>query len=85
MRKEKAPFIVYGSKSLQSLHLPALVDFMLWLGIPTLAAIVLYYVSLSKTLLSDPWRVTKLTAYSIGLALLSLYGALFLSVNTFGE
>lgn len=79
-------FIVAGTRSLRALHAPYLLILLLWLGLPTLVAFLLYYLSFSRAgFLPESWRGTKLTACSIGLTVLSLYCGLFLTLNTFGS
>jgi len=79
-------FILYGTRSLRFLHAPNLLIIFVWLGVPTLVAFALYYLSLSRVgFLSEPMRRTKLMACSIGATALSLYCAVFLALNTFGS
>ena len=79
-------FILYGARSLRSLHAPYFLTLFVWLGVPTLVAFALYYLSLSRMgFLSEPMRRTKLAACSIGPTVLSLYCGLFLALNTFGS
>jgi hypothetical protein len=79
-------FIVYGTRSLRALHAPYSLLLLLWLGLPTLVAFLLYYLSFLRAgFLPEPTRRTTLTACSIGLSVLSLYCGLFLTLNTFGS
>lgn len=86
-------FTVYGTKVLQSIPIPSwsekfagiIVSFCFIL-IPTAIALFFYYRLIARSnLLTGPRGKAIGTACSIAASLISLYCAMFLCLNTFGE